>query len=1097
MEQKKTGRLLVADDEIEALAPVCDLLEEWGYEVIRCASGKEALETLKGQDFDLLLTDLAMYEMDGIALMKAAMELDPLLVCIIITGHGTIETAVEAMKQGAFDYILKPVKWKLLRPIISRAMETRRLRESEKQYRSIVEDQTELICRWKPGGVITYVNEPYCRCFNKKPEELIGQSFMSFIPEEEREGVRQHFASITRENPVASYEHRVICPDGGLCWQRWTSRAIFDSQGTIIEYQSVGRDISRVKESEELLRKSEEKYRNLVENINDVIYIVDKTGVITYISPSIRNSISYEPADITGKPFTEFVYKEDLPRILQQFRKTLAGALEPSEYRVIAKNGDIRWVRTSSLPVYENGEAVGLRGVLQDITERKKAEIKLRESEEKFRALYENSFDAIFLTAPDGRIFAANPAACRMTGITEEEICAGKRGSVIDETDPGFPAALEERSRTGKFSGELTGKRKDGTTFPVEVTSVIFKDAYGHQMTSTFVRDITKRKSIENALRESEEKYRLLFHGIRDAVYVHEVFPDMPGKFLAVNETACQMLGYNEEEFFQLEVKDIDEPEQALNIPAIHEKLFRDGYVLFETCHIAKDGRRIPVEINIRLFELKGKSMILSVARDISERKKAEEALKKNEQELRTITDAVPALISYIDAGMYYRFVNAQYEEWFEKPRSEIIGKHMREMIGNEAYECIAQYIQQVLSGHRTNFEIDTPYPQGKRWVNAIYVPDISQDGSVRGFYALVYDISERKQMEEALCESEEKYRLLFNAETDAIMVFDGETKRFIDVNNATIRLYGYSREEFLTMRLPDISAEPELSGESFRQTLGGELLRVPLRMHRKKDGTVFPVEIAAGMFTMNEMQIVIGAVRDISERKDVERKLEKYKERLSELASEIALFDENERRRFANELHDFIGQNLALARIKIAEVRDLERDESLKQRLTELNQMISQASQSTRDLTFELSPPILYEIGFEAAAEWVGEQILRKYNITFHFKYDGKPKPLTDDTKVLLYLSLRELIVNVAKHAKARNATLSISMQDDMLHVSVADDGIGFDASDIDYLIMKAESFGLFSTRERLKRLGGRLEIISQLGQGTTVTMVVPLEKS
>jgi signal transduction histidine kinase len=298
-------------------------------------------------------------------------------------------------------------------------------------------------------------------------------------------------------------------------------------------------------------------------------------------------------------------------------------------------------------------------------------------------------------------------------------------------------------------------------------------------------------------------------------------------------------------------------------------------------------------------------------------------------------------------------------------------------------------------------------------------------------------------------------------------------------------------------MRLPDISAEPELSEESFRQTLGGELLRVPLRMHRKKDGTVFPVEIAAGMFTMNERQIVTGAVRDISERKDVERKLEGYRERLSELASEIALFDENERRRFANELHDFIGQNLALARIKIAEVRDLERDEPLKQRLSELNQLISQASQSTRDLTFELSPPILYEIGFEAAAEWVGEQILKKYNIAFHFQDDANPKPLTDDTKVLLYLSLRELIVNAAKHAKAHSVTLSISMQDDMLHVSVADDGIGFDASDIDCLIMKAESFGLFSTRERLKRLGGRLEIISQPGQGTTVTMVAPLKKS
>ena len=187
MAQEKSGRLLIVDDEIETLTPLCDLLSEWGYEVTRCTSGKEALEAFRNQRFDVLLSDLVMPEMDGIALIKEAMKIDPLLVSIIITGHGTIETAVDAMKNGAFDYVLKPIEWKLLRPIISRAMETRRLRESEKQYRSIIEEQEELICRWKPGEFLSFVNEAYCRYFNKKPEELIGQSFMPFIPEEDHE----------------------------------------------------------------------------------------------------------------------------------------------------------------------------------------------------------------------------------------------------------------------------------------------------------------------------------------------------------------------------------------------------------------------------------------------------------------------------------------------------------------------------------------------------------------------------------------------------------------------------------------------------------------------------------------------------------------------------------------------------------------------------------------------------------------------------------------------------------------------------------------------------------------------------------------------
>ncbi len=139
-------------------------------------------------------------------------------------------------------------------------------------------------------------------------------------------------------------------------------------------------------------------------------------------------------------------------------------------------------------------------------------------------------------------------------------------------------------------------------------------------------------KQAEEALKDSEGRYRLLFNGITDAVYVHEVSVEKPGKFFAVNDSACRMLGYTMDEFLQMEVKDIDIAEQAEKIPSVHEKLFRDGYALFEGCHVAKDGRRIPVEINIQLFELQGKPMVLSVARDITERKQAEEALQRAEQ---------------------------------------------------------------------------------------------------------------------------------------------------------------------------------------------------------------------------------------------------------------------------------------------------------------------------------------------------------------------------------------------------------------------------------------------------------------------------------
>lgn len=259
MIKSKSGRLMIVDDETDLLTSLCDILSEIGYETVGFTSGKDALKALKEQDFDLLLTDLMMPEMDGIALLRAALEIDPHLVGIIITGQGTIHTAVEAIKIGAFDYVLKPFRLKSLDMTLTRAMRLHQLKESEEKYRSIVEDQTELVCRFLPGGLLTFVNEAFCRYFGKKREELLGNSFMKFIPDEDHEQVERHFMFINRENPVANHEHRVISHNGEICWQQWTNRAIFDKHGNFIEFQGVGCDITERKLMGEELKKRVEE----------------------------------------------------------------------------------------------------------------------------------------------------------------------------------------------------------------------------------------------------------------------------------------------------------------------------------------------------------------------------------------------------------------------------------------------------------------------------------------------------------------------------------------------------------------------------------------------------------------------------------------------------------------------------------------------------------------------------------------------------------------------------------------------------------------------------------------------------------------------
>jgi len=213
----------------------------------------------------------------------------------------------------------------------------------------------------------------------------------------------------------------------------------------------------------------------------------------------------------------------------------------------------------------------------------------------------------------------------------------------------------------------------------------------------------------------------------------------------------------------------------------------------------------------------------------------------------------------------------------------------------------------------------------------------------------------------------------------------------------------------------------------------------------------------------------------------------------LRSLASQLSLTEERERRRIATELHDHIGQTLALCKIKLGALQELA-SPTLALSVDEIRNLIDQTIQYTRFLTSELSPPLLYELGFEAAAEWLGEQILSRQDIHFHFNDDRQPKPMEDETRVLLFQAVRELLVNVVKHSQARRSSIYIRRDGNNIQIDVEDDGVGLDTSKSGSYLGTG-SFGLFSIRERLNRIRGYLNIESESGKGTRVIIVAPLK--
>jgi len=234
---------------------------------------------------------------------------------------------------------------------------------------------------------------------------------------------------------------------------------------------------------------------------------------------------------------------------------------------------------------------------------------------------------------------------------------------------------------------------------------------------------------------------------------------------------------------------------------------------------------------------------------------------------------------------------------------------------------------------------------------------------------------------------------------------------------------------------------------------------------------------------------------QDITMRKKAEAEIRINQEQLQSLASELSLTEERERRRLATDLHDHIGQALAVSKIKLGVLQKTVEVPELATPLGEVRELIERMIQDTRSLTFELSLPVLYELGFEAAVEWFAKHVRAQHGVQVEVQREMKPIPMTDEIKVLLFRSVRELMMNIVKHAQAQHARVTIARVGDRVDVEVVDDGVGI--ADLKGFAKSGSSagFGLFSIRERLHYLGGRVDMASKEGEGTRVTLTVPLK--
>lgn len=330
------------------------------------------------------------------------------------------------------------------------------LRESEKRYRGLIEDQTELICLFEADETITFVNDAGCRYFGKMREEMIGHSFLPLIPEEDREFVKAKIATLSRENPVVTIEHRVLLSQGGVAWQEWKNRLIFDEYGQPARYQAVGRDITERKIAEKKLKESEEKYRHLVEDSLMGIGI-SHGNLVVFANPALLRIYGYDNLEEFLKvPLLDLVAPQSRKDIVHRMRKTSEEKSMPFEleYTALRKDGQTRVLRAYVSYITLEGE-IYAQTTFQDITEQKRAEEELRRTKDELElrvqertAELQNAKEAAEAAAEAKTSFLANMSHELRTPMNAVIGMA----SILGETDlsPEQKECIETISNSGR-----------------------------------------------------------------------------------------------------------------------------------------------------------------------------------------------------------------------------------------------------------------------------------------------------------------------------------------------------------------------------------------------------------------------------------------------------------------------------------------------------------------------------------------------------------------------------------------------------------------------------------------------------------------------
>jgi PAS domain S-box-containing protein len=756
--------------------------------------------------------------------------------------------------------------------------------DDPKILKKIVEHNLDIITIIDVKGNILYESPAVERVLGYKPGELAGKSVFDQIHEKDlHKGSRLLKQALLNPSHEVRSELRYRHKNGHWILLEFVGRPIFEKGmlGTII---ISSRDISEKADAEARLKESAERYKSFFESSGFGMIVIDTKGKLLDINMTLVSLMGYHRKnELIGKSIWEFHSKENVKQGKKCLSQTLIKGKHFFEIPLLKKNGSVFIAEVNLSTFFEKGETF-VQGVVKDITEERHAGARLRESEEQYRLLAENSADIIWTMDRKLNFTYLSPSLNNVLGFSPEEWIGTSLASHFSSVKKFAAAskhALDAMRRPKGFIDvlfETSMPHKNGKEIPVEIHGTLLKDVKGKIIgVQGTTREISERKKNEQELKKSEKRLSDII--LTSADFIWEV--NSKGEYTYVSETVKSILGYSEKEMLGKTPFDFMTEEEAKRVGATFKKIIkkREKIVDLENWNLDKNGRRVCFLTNgIPIYDGKQWIGYRGVDKDITDRKYVEQELSFLSSLVKRVSDA----IIVTDTKFMITYVNPAAEKLFGYTTDELVGKNLTLFnIEENAEENDRKLFEKLKKGESVYSESLNRRKNGSTFICGYNISPLKDErGKIYGYVGVERDITEKKKTEQELRLVRERFTRIFESSNDGYVIL-GLDNTILDCNKAYAKLLKYSKEELVGKSFYSLTPKKRHTWQK-KNVWKERLLKtgysgVYQKEYIRKDGVVIPVELEAYcIFEGKKPQYLWAVVQDISEWKHIEEQIEK-----------------------------------------------------------------------------------------------------------------------------------------------------------------------------------------------------------------------------